>query len=83
MAYRVVPGPVGDEGDQVRVRGVRRVGPQLVEEPADVLDDLEVGPLVVAADVVGLARDALLQDQAEGPAWSSTNSQSRTLSPLP
>jgi len=50
----VVAGPVGDVLDQATVRS-RRIGPQLVEEGADGLDDLDVGLLVPAADVVRFA----------------------------
>jgi hypothetical protein len=44
--------PVGDEGDERCARGASC---EIVEQGADGLDDLEVRPLVVAADVVRLA----------------------------
>src|SRR3954454_17441833 len=55
----VVAPAIGDERDQPGVRDVRRVGPHLVQERADLADDRDVGPLVMAADVVRLAGDAL------------------------
>ena len=57
-------GAVGDEADQAVVRGAGRVHP--VQMRADGADDLQVGALVVAADVVALADPALLQHQPQG-----------------
>src|SRR5204863_462038 len=51
----VVAWPVGDKGDQLAVRPMRRARRQLVEEPANRGDDFEVGALAVATDVVALA----------------------------
>ncbi len=50
----VVARAVLDEGDEL-ARVVAQLGRHLVDQIADDLDDPEVGPLVVAADVIGLA----------------------------
>ena len=68
----VVAGAVGDEGDELAPRADAAVGRELIDERADGLDDGEVGPLVVAADIVGLAVGAFLRDEEERAAWSST-----------
>ncbi len=60
----VVAGAVGDEGDEAA--GVPAEGGlELVDEIADELDEVEVGLLVVAADVVGLAKRSLSQNGPE------------------
>ncbi len=59
----VVAGAVRDEGDERRVRLWSRV--EFVEQRANVLHQFEVGQLVVAADVIGLARRAFFEHGAE------------------
>src|SRR5579862_7933700 len=59
--HRIAPvmaGPIGDEGDQPRVRAVRRLWLQLVEQVADQGHNVEIAALGVAADIVALARAA-------------------------
>ena len=60
----VVAGPVGHVLDQAEVRALG-IGPHLVEQGADGLDDLDVRLLVPAADVVGLADPAARQHLAD------------------
>src|SRR5690606_15034800 len=55
----IVPGPVGDEGDQALVRAAVRTRPALVQQAADGAHHLDVAALGVAADVVGLPHPAL------------------------
>src|ERR1700674_3292616 len=49
----VVPGPVGDEGDEAPVAALAR--PNLLQRVAQRMHDLEVAPLGIGPDVVGLA----------------------------
>lgn len=62
----VVPRTVGDECD-LRFVGFRaRV--EFVKNTADRFDEVEVGLFVIAADVVGFARNAFFEDGAQGGA---------------
>jgi hypothetical protein len=61
----VMAGPVGDEADRLPARSPRR-GIHGVEEVADRMYDVEVGALVAAAYIVGLADHAALEDECEG-----------------
>jgi hypothetical protein len=66
-----VAGPVGHVLDQAAY-GTGRSGPHLVEQGADGGDDLDVGLLVPAADVVGLADAALASTSRIAAQWSVT-----------
>jgi len=57
--------------------------PVLAGELEDALDDLDVGALVGAADVVDLAGCAVGEHVRDPAPKSSTNSQLRTFSPSP
>ena len=62
----VVAGPVGDERDQTLAR--RQIGGvMLIQEAADRFHHVQVGALVAAADVVGLADATAFQHQRERP----------------
>jgi hypothetical protein len=54
-----------------------------LHDVADPVGDLEVRPLVLAADDVAGARRAALEHSEQRPPWSSTCSQSRTWRPSP
>ena len=63
-----MPGAVGDVRDQALACGTCGESGRISSSSRQiVLHDLEVGPLVVAADIVRLAGLALLQDQPERP----------------
>ncbi len=64
----VVTGAVGDKFDQLAPGTDGWIGPQLIDEVADGIDDIEIVALAVAADVVGLAEPAVLQHGANGRA---------------
>src|SRR5436190_2100446 len=55
----IVAGAIGDKRFQ-RVT-TRRLTPQFVEQIADAIDDLQVGPLAAATDIILFARPPLLQ----------------------
>lgn len=61
----IVAGAVVDEGDEISVVPLFARA-QGVEDAAQGAYDVEIGLFVVAADVVGLTRLALCQDQAQG-----------------
>src|SRR5258708_464092 len=62
----VVARPVGDEGDQLLMRPMRRCRQHLVEQCANRSDDLEIGPLGIAADIIALPDRRFGQDGVEG-----------------
>ena len=64
---QVVAGAVGDERDLLGVALAVVAGAQFVEDLAERADQVEVGPLIAAADVVGLARLALPPAHAPVP----------------
>jgi hypothetical protein len=64
----IVAGPVGDVADLFAVGFAVGTRTQFVEQRADRMDDFEIGLLVPAADVVGLARTAGIQDAPDGAA---------------
>lgn len=64
----VVAGAVGDVADLLFVGLAVGARAQFVEQRADGVDDLDVGLLVPAADVVGLAEPAGFEHAADGAA---------------
>src|SRR5262252_1666023 len=69
----IVSGTVRHEGFQVAVaaaaeRRVHARRSQLLEDIADPIDDLQIGPLVAAADIILFARTPLRQDQHDSGA---------------
>ena len=64
----VVARAVGDEADKLRVRGVGRLWAHFIEQRADGRHDVEIRPLVPAADVVRFARTARGEYGADGAA---------------
>ena len=58
-------------------------GMQLIEQRADAAHHVEVGALAAAPDVVRVANAASSSTSSNARTWSSTKSQSRTLSPRP
>ncbi len=64
----VVTGTVLDVLDELGVGLVGGIRDELVEESAERVDDVEVGALVVAADVVGFADAAAFEYGADGAA---------------
>ena len=61
----VVAGAVGDEADELAVVSPPCPRPPTIEDGADRLDDLKVGALGAAADVVALAHNAASQHGLE------------------
>src|ERR1700693_5887049 len=59
----VVPGPVGDEGDEAPVAAFARAN--LLQRVAQGMHDLEVAPLGIGPDVVGLAGPPARKREAE------------------
>ena len=62
----VVARPVGDEADEPLARADPLIGAQLVQDAADLLHDLQIRPLVPAADAVRLPGRAALQQGVGG-----------------
>src|SRR5690606_17877835 len=60
----IMAGPVGDKGDLIAIRA-RVARPVAVEQIAYGADHLEISPLRIAADRVGLARPATLDNGCE------------------
>lgn len=64
----VVAGAILHVSDELRVRAMRRVGDKLIQQRAEGVDNVDVGALVVAADVVALADVALLERRDDSAA---------------
>ena len=64
----IVSGAIVDEGDELSAGAEGWIGTHLVEEIADGGHDVEVPALAVAADIVGFAHTAALQNGANGGA---------------
>ena len=62
----VVAGPVGDETDQPFVRRVFRAA--LIQQRANLFDNVDIRPFIAAADVVGLAQPAPADHRLDAPA---------------
>ena len=58
-------GSVGDEGDQIHIL-VLLAPQQTVDSLNQYLDDIDILPLVEAADVIGLASLSLMEDKIDG-----------------
>src|SRR5579863_10334492 len=63
----VMAGPVGDKSDKGGSRLALNARRHLVEQSADRLDDVDIGALGAAADIVALADAALLGDRDQRP----------------
>jgi hypothetical protein len=74
--------PVGDMSNK-RLRRARRASEHIVDETADVADDIDVGAFLAAADGAGCPQPALSREAAVPREWSSTCNQSRTCRPSP
>src|ERR1043165_6231411 len=62
---QIVPGPVGDEGDQALVCP-RWIRADAIQGPADQLDDVQVAPFIVAADTIGATRMPVTKHPGNG-----------------
>ena len=62
---QIVARPVRHEGNQLVVRAVRRLRQLLVENSAEHANEIDVPPLLAAADIVSLAHLALLQHREQ------------------
>jgi hypothetical protein len=76
-----VTGAGGDETDEILVAGAAAPLPASVQQAADRADDVEIGPLGVAANQIGLADTASLTMRSSARAWSRPRPQSRTFAP--
>ena len=59
-------GAVLDEGDEASARPCRQSGGQFVQQVADRVHDIQIGPLIIAADIIGLAGPTLGRDEGQG-----------------
>ena len=57
---------VGNEGHEFFVLRAVLARAAFIQNGADRMQDLEIVPLVVAADVVGFAASALMEDEVDG-----------------
>ena len=73
----IVAGPVGHEGDQLTMRRAVRARRKLIHRIADRVDHVDVAPLGVAADVVGLARLGRVPAPASAPGHDRRRTASR------
>ena len=58
--------PVGYKLNQLTVREVGRIRPEFVQNPANGVNDFQVGRLVIAANGIGLADTAFLNHLPDG-----------------
>ena len=62
----VVSGAVGNEGHEFFILGAVFARTAFIQNGADLVQDLEIVALIVAADIVGFAAPALVEDKVDG-----------------
>ena len=80
---QVMPGTIGDEANESAARPIGLPAQRVVQQVTNPLHDVDVPLFRVAAHGIGLSQLPALEHAEKRRAWSSTNSQSRTFSPLP